>query len=99
MSFEGYDNKNSRDFSGGGKMVADDLCSYNLLSNVSQRAQMLHSSHSQALFNSSPLSLALVCSLSLSLCVCLFVCKLIVILYLSSSLFEIFMQVYCYLCL
>ncbi|GFP87661.1 homeobox-leucine zipper protein anthocyaninless 2 [Phtheirospermum japonicum] len=43
-------------------MVADGLCSYNIMSTtgpMSQPLQMLHSSHSQPLFNSPPLSLAL----------------------------------------
>ncbi|KAL3645278.1 hypothetical protein CASFOL_010458 [Castilleja foliolosa] len=73
MSFGGFTSKNSSGSvsdhhgggGGGGEMVADGLCSYNIMSSTTgsigpmpQSLQMLHSSHSQPLFNS-PLSLAL----------------------------------------
>ncbi|KAI3458182.1 hypothetical protein Pfo_014845 [Paulownia fortunei] len=64
MSFGGFTSKSSTGVSdprGGGKMVADGFCSYNIMSTgaMSQPVQMAHSSHSQPLFNSPPLSLAL----------------------------------------
>ncbi|KAK6155754.1 hypothetical protein DH2020_010002 [Rehmannia glutinosa] len=66
MSFGGFTSKNSSGISdpgggGGRKMVADGLCSYNIMSTggLSQPVQMLHSSLSQPLFNSPPLSLSL----------------------------------------
>ncbi|KAG8381359.1 hypothetical protein BUALT_Bualt06G0114100 [Buddleja alternifolia] len=62
MSFEGFSSKNR--FSSGGKMVADGLYTYSSIMSssagaMSQPLQMIHSSHSQPLFNSQPLSLAL----------------------------------------
>ncbi|KAL0299492.1 UNVERIFIED_CONTAM: Homeobox-leucine zipper protein HDG1 [Sesamum radiatum] len=66
MSFGGFTGKSSgagvSDHSGGGgKMVADGLCSYGIMSTgaISQPLQMVHSSHSQPMFISPPLSLAL----------------------------------------
>lgn len=69
MSFGGFT-------SAGEKMVGDGLCSYNIISTgampMSQTLQRVHSSYSQPLFTTPPLSLALVCSLSLSLHVILY---------------------------
>ena len=58
MSFGGFPSKSS-----GENMVADGLFSYNVMSTAANSMQM---------FSSPPLSLALVCTLSLPMC--LFVC-------------------------
>lgn len=75
MSFGGFTSNSSgrvSEASGGGKMVADGLCSYNIMLTgaMSQTLQMVQSSYSKPLFSTPPLSLALVCTLlSLSLSV------------------------------
>ncbi|KAH6835740.1 hypothetical protein C2S53_002929 [Perilla frutescens var. hirtella] len=64
MSFGGFTSRNSgsvSEASVGGKMVADGLCSYNIMSTgaMSQTVQMVQSSYSQPLLSTPPLSLAL----------------------------------------
>ncbi|KAL6554654.1 hypothetical protein OROHE_007393 [Orobanche hederae] len=61
MSFGGFGGDISEP-GGGGKMMANGLCSYNIMSTTGampQPLQMLHSSHSQPLFNSPSLPLVL----------------------------------------
>lgn len=66
MNFGGFPSRSSgfvSESSSGGKMVGDGLCSYNIMSSGANAMQMVHSSYSQPLFSTPPLSLALVCTL------------------------------------